>query len=56
MNIEEKSINELKVIAFDINQAILKNQNLVVQSGDSIKITSQGRIFSDRIASDLFFD
>ena len=35
---------------------ILKNQNLVVQSGNSIKITSQGRIFSDRIASDLFFD
>jgi len=35
---------------------ILKNQNLVVQSGDSIKITSQGRIFSDKIASDLFFD
>jgi hypothetical protein len=27
MNLEEKSINELKVIAFDINQAILKNQN-----------------------------
>jgi oxygen-independent coproporphyrinogen-3 oxidase len=35
---------------------ILKRQNLVVQSGDSIKITSKGRIFSDRIASDLFFD
>ncbi|MCP9745850.1 radical SAM family heme chaperone HemW [Lacihabitans sp. CS3-21] len=35
---------------------ILKNQNLVVQSGNSIKITSKGRIFSDRIASDLFFD
>jgi oxygen-independent coproporphyrinogen-3 oxidase len=35
---------------------ILKNQNLVVQSGNSIKITSQGRIFSDKIASDLFFD
>jgi oxygen-independent coproporphyrinogen-3 oxidase len=35
---------------------ILKNQNLVVQSGDSIKITSQGRIFSDKIASDLFWD
>ena len=35
---------------------ILKNQNLVVQSVNSIKITSQGRIFSDRIASDLFFD
>ena len=35
---------------------ILKNKNLVVQSGDSIKITSQGRIFSDKIASDLFFD
>ncbi|MBP8155973.1 MAG: coproporphyrinogen III oxidase family protein, partial [Leadbetterella sp.] len=35
---------------------ILKNQNLVVQSEDSIKITTQGRIFSDKIASDLFFD
>jgi oxygen-independent coproporphyrinogen III oxidase len=35
---------------------ILKNQNLVDQSGNSIKITSKGRIFSDRIASDLFFD
>lgn len=35
---------------------ILKNQNLVVQSGNSIKITAQGRIFSDKIASDLFFD
>lgn len=27
MNLEEKSINELKAICFDINQAILKNQN-----------------------------
>jgi len=35
---------------------ILKSQNLVVQSSDSIKITTQGRIFSDKIASDLFFD
>ncbi|MCP9757089.1 radical SAM family heme chaperone HemW [Lacihabitans sp. CCS-44] len=35
---------------------ILKNQNLVFQSGNSIKITAQGRIFSDKIASDLFFD
>ncbi|MCP9765099.1 radical SAM family heme chaperone HemW [Lacihabitans soyangensis] len=35
---------------------ILKNQNLVIQSGNSIKITTQGRIFSDKIASDLFFD
>lgn len=35
---------------------ILKNQNLVVQSSDFIKITSQGRIFSDKIASDLFWD
>lgn len=35
---------------------ILKSQYLVVQSSDSIKITTQGRIFSDKIASDLFFD
>ena len=35
---------------------ILKNQNLLTQSDDTIKITSKGRIFSDRIASDLFFD
>ncbi len=35
---------------------ILKNQNLLTQSDDIIKITSKGRIFSDRIASDLFFD
>lgn len=35
---------------------ILKNQNLVEQSEDSVRITPQGRIFSDRIASDLFFD
>ena len=35
---------------------ILKKQNLIVQSGNSIKITTQGRIFSDKIASDLFFD
>ena len=35
---------------------VLKIQNLVHQSGNSIKITSQGRIFSDKIASDLFFD
>jgi hypothetical protein len=27
MNLEEKSINELKAICFDINQAILKNQH-----------------------------
>ncbi len=35
---------------------ILKNQNLIDKSQDSIKITAQGRIFSDKIASDLFFD
>lgn len=35
---------------------VLKKQNLITQSGDNIKITSQGRIFSDRVASDLFFD
>jgi oxygen-independent coproporphyrinogen III oxidase len=35
---------------------VLKNQNLLIQSEDTIKITTQGRIFSDKIASDLFFD
>jgi oxygen-independent coproporphyrinogen III oxidase len=57
--IETKKISQ---IAGEIPQTfwdtldILKNQNLVVQSGDSIKITSQGRIFSDKIASDLFWE
>lgn len=35
---------------------IFKNQNLLIQLDDTIKITSKGRIFSDRIASDLFFE
>lgn len=35
---------------------ILKKQNLIAYTDDIIKITSEGRIFSDKIASDLFFE
>jgi oxygen-independent coproporphyrinogen III oxidase len=34
----------------------LKNQNLVIQNENTIQITKEGRIFSDKIASDLFFE
>jgi oxygen-independent coproporphyrinogen III oxidase len=55
-------IKKISQIAGEIPQtfwdtlSILKKQNMIIQSEDSIKITSQGRIFSDRIASDLFFE
>ncbi|MBK9509491.1 MAG: hypothetical protein IPO04_08470 [Cytophagaceae bacterium] len=38
------------------NISLLKNKNWIAQEAETISITSEGRIFSDRIASDLFFD
>lgn len=55
-------IKKISQIAGEIPQtfwdtlSILKKQNMVIQTEDSIKISSQGRIFSDQIASDLFFE
>ncbi|MCP9769912.1 radical SAM family heme chaperone HemW [Lacihabitans sp. LS3-19] len=34
----------------------LKSQNLILQNENTIRITDRGRIFSDKIASDLFWD